>query len=233
MIFVIDAENRRHFAADLAAMHRQRKAVFVDRAGWKLQVVADREIDRYDLLEDTVYLLAKDEPSGPVLASARLLKTSGPHLMRDLYSAACHSVFPSGSTVWEISRYCTAPGIAGRSKRLGLLWQIICGSMEAALANGIDQVIFATNRALLPLALECGWDASTVGITMNDGDDEITAVIANVTLDGLLHVRDRHGIRQSVLNLPARITNDTHRVDARDHISEPKTAWDFAHKATL
>ena len=62
MIFVVDAANRRHFATDLAAMHCHRKAVFVDRAGWKLPVIADLEIDRYDLLEDTVYLLAKDEP---------------------------------------------------------------------------------------------------------------------------------------------------------------------------
>ena len=67
MIVVVDSGNRRQFAADISVMHRQRRAVFVDRAGWKVPVVADLEIDRYDLLEDTRYLLAKDEPHGPVL----------------------------------------------------------------------------------------------------------------------------------------------------------------------
>lgn len=199
MIFVIDAANRRHFAADLLAMHSHRKTAFVDRAGWEIPVVADREIDHYDALEDTIYLLAKDEPRGPVLASARLLATTGPHLMQDLYSASYRAALPSGPTVWEISRYCTAPLIGGRSKRLSLLWETICGVMEMALRHGIDHAIFAANRALLPHALDCGWEAKTVGPTMSDGNDEVTVVVAKVTPDGLRNVRDRHGVSDPVI----------------------------------
>lgn len=206
MIFVVDAANRRHFAADLATMHRHRKAVFVDGAGWKIPVVGDQEIDRYDALEDTMYLLCKAEPCGPVLASARLLTTTGPHLMRDLYSASYRAALPSGPTVWEISRYCTAPGLGGRTTRLRLLWEIIAGVLETALQHAIDQVIFAANRALLPLVLDCGWEATTVGPAMSDGDDEATAVVATVTPDGLRIVRDRHGLADRVIqhwNAPA------------------------------
>lgn len=194
MIVVVDSGNRGHFAADISAMHRQRKAVFVDRAGWKVPVVADLEIDRYDLLEDTRYLLAKDEPHGPLLASARLLTTTGPHLMQELYPASHRAALPSGPTVWEVSRFCTAPGIGSRTRRLTLLWEIICGVMETTLAQGVDQVIFAANRALLPLALECGWKARTVGPTLTDGNDEVTAVVVAVTPEGLGNVRDRHGV---------------------------------------
>jgi N-acyl-L-homoserine lactone synthetase len=197
MIFVVDAANRRHFGADLAAMYCHRKAVFVDRARWSLPVIADQEIDSYDLLEDTVYLLNKDEPEGPVLASVRLLATTGPHLMRELYSATARSSLPSGPTVREASRYCTAPGVRGRSKRLRLLWEIICGIMETGLERGIGTLIFAANRSLLPLALQCGWAAKTVGPTMSDGNDEVTAVVAEVTLDGLRAVRNRHGLAES------------------------------------
>lgn len=199
MIFVVDAASRRHFAADLAAMHCHRKTTFVDHARWKVPVVGDQEVDRYDALQDTIYLLAKAKPCSPLLASARLLTTTGPHLMRDLYSAAYRAALPSGPTVWEISRYCTAPGIGGRTARLRLLWEIIAGIMETALRHGVDQVIFAANRALLPLALDCGWEAHTVGLTMSDGHDEATAVVAKMTPDGLRDVRDRHG-------LPAQVT---------------------------
>jgi acyl-homoserine lactone synthase len=199
MIFVVDAGNRKHFAADLAAMHCQRKAVFVDRAGWKISVVASQEIDRYDSLLDTVYLLAKDEPRGPVLASTRLIMTTGPHLMQDLYSEAYRAALPCGPATWEVSRYCTAPGVGGRSKRLGLLWEIICGLMETSLKRSADQLIFAANRALLPLALECGWEARAVGPTMTDGSDEVTAVVATITSDGLRNVRERHGLSEQVV----------------------------------
>lgn len=202
MILVIDAGNRRQFAADLAAMHRQRKAVFVDRAGWRVPVVADLEIDRYDLLDDTVYLLAKDEPHGPLLASTRLLRTTGPHLMQDLYSASSRAAIPAGPRVWEASRFCTALGIGGRQKRLGLLWEIIGAVLELALAAGIEQVIFAANRALLPLALTCGWDARTLGPTTSDGDDEVTAVAAAITPEGLRRVRDRHLLPDPIIWTP-------------------------------
>lgn len=215
MILVVDAGNRSQFATDLAAMHRQRKAVFVDRVGWKLPVVAGQEIDRYDLKEDTMYLLAKDEPSGPLLASARLLTTTGPHLMGELYSASYHPILPSGPTVWEISRYCTAPGLGGRSRRLGLLWQVICGSMETAMEYGIYQVIFAANRALLPHALDCGWRAKTIGPTMRDGSDEVTAVVAKVTMEGLRNVRERHSIPVPIVRISDAASSTCLTVDGR------------------
>jgi N-acyl-L-homoserine lactone synthetase len=200
MIVVVDTGNRKQFAADLAVMHRHRKTVFVDRAGWNLQVVADQEIDRYDLLDQTKYLLAKDSPFGQLLASSRLLTTTGPHLLRDLYTASYRAALPSGPKVWEVSRYCTAPGIGGRSRRLSLLWETICGVMEIALGSGIEHVIFAANRALLPLALECGWNARTVGPTIRDGNDEVTAVVAAVTKEGLHNVRNRYDVPEPAMH---------------------------------
>ena len=121
MIFLVNAENRRRFVADLSEMHRQRKVVFVDRAGWTVPVAGDCEIDCYDR-EETMYLLAKAQPDGQVLASARLLPTTGPHLMTDLFAAACREAQPRGPNVWEVSRFCTTPELNGRGMRLGLLW---------------------------------------------------------------------------------------------------------------
>ncbi len=194
MIFVVDAGNRGHFAADIAAMHRQRKSVFVDRAGWNIPVVADQEIDRYDLRQDTVYLLAKDELAGPLLASTRLLTTTGPHLMCELFDAPARRAIPSGPTVFEASRFCTAPVIRSRQRRHSLLWEVISGVIETSLLYGIDEVIFAANRALLPLALKCGWEARTLGPKIRDFADEVTAAAAAITTAGLRRVRQLHGI---------------------------------------
>lgn len=203
MIFLVNAENRAQFAADLVEMHSQRKIVFVDRAGWTVPVLGDSEIDLYDR-EETIYLLAKAEPDGQLLASARLLPTTGPHLMSDLFVGACGDSPPRGPTVWEVSRFCTTPDLHGRGIRLALLWEIICGVMEAALLYGIDQVIFAANRALLPLALQCGWDARTLGPPLRDKDDEVTTVAARITPAGLSILRRRHGIPVPVTRLLAR-----------------------------
>jgi acyl-homoserine lactone synthase len=198
MIFVVDAGNRQLFESDLAQMHRQRKAVFVDSIGWKLPVVIDMEIDRYDR-DDTLYLLAKDRPDGEVLASVRLLATDGPHLMCDLFAPGCGDATPRGPAIWEVSRFCTAPAL-GRRARLRLLWEVTCAVMETALLHRIDQVVFAANRALLPLMLNCGWRASVWGPTLPDQDDEVTAVVAQISVEGLRRVRQRHRVAAPALH---------------------------------
>lgn len=200
MIFLVNAENRVQFAADLRIMHCQRKIVFVDRAKWMVPVLGDSEVDCYDR-DETMYLLAKTQPDGQVLASVRLLLTTGPHLMSDLFAGACRDEPPRGPTVWEVSRFCTAPDLHGCGTRLALLWEVICGVMEAAFLYGIDQVIFAANRALLPLAFNCGWDARTLGPSLRDGTDEVTAVAARITPAGLNAVRRRHGVPAPVTRL--------------------------------
>ena len=202
MIFLVNAENRVQFAADLMDMHSQRKVVFVDRAGWSVPVLGDSEVDCYDR-DETMYLLGKAQPDGQVLASARLLPTTGPHLMSDLFAGACRESPPRGPTVWEVSRFCTTPDLQGRGVRLGLLWEVICGVMEAALLYGIDEVIFIANRALLPLALQCGWDARTLGPALYEREDEVTAVAARVTPEGLSTVRRRHAVSAPVTRLLA------------------------------
>src|ERR1700755_868617 len=100
MIFMVDASNRMRFAADLLRMHRHRKSVFVDGLGWNIAAIDDFEIDRYDT-RDTIYLLAKRDANAPLLASARLLPTVRPHLMVDLFIAACHGRVPCGPSIWE------------------------------------------------------------------------------------------------------------------------------------
>lgn len=193
MIVVVNAENRGLFEVDLVRMYRQRKAVFVDEAGWKIPVIGDMEMDAYDR-DDTIYLLAKDRPDGELLASARLLTTTGPHLMCELFNAADREKMPRGATVWEVSRFCTAPEVQGRDQRHALLWEIICGVLETGLLYGVDEVVFAASRALLPLALHCGWEVRTLGRGLSDPGDGVTAVAAVITAAGLRQVRRLHGV---------------------------------------
>lgn len=193
MIFIINAENRPLFAAEIQQMHRQRKLVFVDQGGWNVPVVDDMEIDDYDRA-DTVYLVAKRDPDGPVLASTRLLPTLLPHLMSDLFAESCNGCVPRGPHVWEASRFCAVPGIESQLRRSDLLWEIICGVMETSLLFGIEEITFVANAALFPLAFNCGWQARRLGPTTTYGDEDITAVAVQITPEGLRDVRRRFGI---------------------------------------
>lgn len=202
MILIINAENRSLFESELIEMHRQRKAVFVDDYGWSVPVKGDMEMDGYDG-EGTTYLIAKAGSSGAeVIASARLLPTIRSHLMADLFVAACGGNVPSGPCIWEVSRFCVSPRIESRRRRVELLWEMACGVMETALLYGVEKVTFVANAALLPLAMQCGWSAVRLGPTLPDGDDEITAVAASITPQGLRATRDRLGVHGPVTRFP-------------------------------
>lgn len=202
MILIINAENRSLFESELIEMHRQRKAVFVDGYGWNVPVRGDMEVDGYDG-EGTTYLIAKPGLSGAeVIASARLLPTVRAHLMADLFVAACGGSVPSGPSIWEVSRFCVSPRVHSRRKRVELLWEMACGVMETALLYGVEKVTFVANAALLPLALQCGWSAVRLGPTLPDGEDQITAVAASITPEGLRATRARLGIHGPVTRFP-------------------------------
>ena len=201
MIFIVNAENRGQYAQYLVEMHRHRKLTFVDELGWQVPTCGDQEVDTYDR-PDTLYLLACAYDGAPLRASARLLPTTGPHLMRDHFAAACQEL-PYGPHVWEASRFVTANIIHAGRPRLALLWEIICGIMEIALLFDIEQVTFTANRALLPAALSCGWEARRLGPTLPDGTDEVTAVGVHITQAGLRRVKQRLQLAGPVIRLHA------------------------------
>jgi acyl-homoserine lactone synthase len=108
MIHIITADNRCHFHHALMEMHRQRKAVFIDDLKWRLEETAGFEIDEYDSA-DAVYLIEADAPRAPVSVSARLLPTTQPHLLSEVFPQLCAEAPPTGATVWEATRFCPAP----------------------------------------------------------------------------------------------------------------------------
>ncbi|AMN47862.1 hypothetical protein ACG33_12280 [Steroidobacter denitrificans] len=197
MIFIVNAENRRFLDSALMQMYRHRKAVFVDELGWNIPHAGGLEMDRYDR-EDTIYLVARHRGERRIQASARLLPTLGPHLMSDVFPHTLHGGIPRGERIWEASRFCPAPDLGGRRRRLALLWEVFCGLMETSLLFGIERIVFQAGTALLPLALRCGWDAAVLGPTLPCGNDRVTAVGVDITLQGLRSMRERFGIPSPV-----------------------------------
>ena len=200
MIRIVTAGNHGTHARALLEMHRQRKAVFVDRLGWDLAVTGDLEIDVYDG-RHALYLLSMEK--GRLLSSARLLPTIRPHLMSDHFAHLCLYGVPCGPGIWEASRFCVDPAITERAARRTQLGLIIAGILETGLARSIDRVIFVAGSALLPLALDAGWDARLLGPPSHDGGDRITAVAAEITQAGLAAVRRRYALEGCIIR-PAR-----------------------------
>lgn len=200
MIHVITEENRSEFRSELLAMHRQRKAVFVDQMKWPLPCEEGLEIDEFDA-DDVTYLLYFDE--GRLRASARMLPTDRPHLLGSMFADLCPDGVPAGPAIWESTRFCPHPDSEPEQRRW-LLGVMIAGMMEAALLFGVEQITFVAGGALKPVALAAGWEARALGPTARRSRDRITACAAAVTPQGLREVRARHGLVRPLISYAPR-----------------------------
>ncbi len=198
MIYIVSAENRRRFFNLLTEMHRQRKAVFIDRLRWPLEESAGLEIDCYDSA-DALYLIEAQADTDAVTASARLLPTTRPHLLSEHFLDLCEEPPPAGANVWEATRFCPAPDTPSGLPRRQALGRMVAGIMETAFLFGVDQVTYVADAALAPMALALGWDARSLGPGRGRGRHKVQAFAARIDGSGLRRVRETFNIREPLI----------------------------------
>lgn len=105
MIIIVDALNKQLFGGVLQEMHKLRARVFSDRLGWDVQVIDGMEMDEFDALNPAHVISLNDD--GDVVGCMRLLQTTGPHMLADVFSAILDGEPPLRSAqVWEATRFC-------------------------------------------------------------------------------------------------------------------------------
>jgi N-acyl-L-homoserine lactone synthetase len=144
MIIVIDAINRRKFGAILDEMFRLRARVFGDRLGWEVDVKDGKEIDRFDAL-DPAYVVGLDD-EGHVIACARALQTTGPHMLSDVFHTILDGEPPLRSaTLWESTRFCVDTQRLGAGRGRNSVSYATCelmvGSLEFCMRSGISDIV--------------------------------------------------------------------------------------------
>lgn len=103
---------------------RYRHKVFVERLGWQLQTFNYAEQDQFDRF-DTVYVISRDE-RGNISGCARLLPTTQPYLLGDVFPQLLNGMPPPNSPdVWELSRFAAVDFNAKASCALGRFSSLI------------------------------------------------------------------------------------------------------------
>jgi len=95
----------------LDSMFRLRHEVFKERLDWEVGAGGDRERDMFDDL-DPVYIVCEEE--GEVLGSWRLLPTTGPYMLKNVFPELLYGMpAPEGPDIWEISRFAVSKRVIG------------------------------------------------------------------------------------------------------------------------
>lgn len=158
----------------LRAMFASRKRIFVDLLKWNVPVIDGRyEVDQFDD-EHAVYLIVADE-EGRHLGSARLLASTRPHILGNLFPQLSDDHVPISSSIWEITRFCLDRALTAPERR-AVRDALVVGLTEHALATGIEHYTAIAEMGWVQQILAFGWECWPLGLT-RDVDGETLAAL--------------------------------------------------------
>lgn len=194
MIYLVDRRNRAAFAAQLEQMYRQRHQVYVEKRGWKALDRPDkREIDQFDN-EDAVYLM-KIAPNGEVLGAVRLIETTKPHLMRDVFS---HIVtlgpIPCDPKIYEMTRCYVSISVTDKVQKAQYAGEIMAAMEEYGLARGLTHYSVVSDLYFVPFMTVIGEGVKKLGEPFDYGEGTCIAMMFPVNERGLKICRKARGL---------------------------------------
>ncbi|MEX1662147.1 acyl-homoserine-lactone synthase [Thioclava sp. 15-R06ZXC-3] len=144
MIIIVDSLNVHEYPDLLIEMHRLRARVFSGRLGWDVEVVNGMERDTFDDLDPAHVISVNDD--GRVVGCMRLLQTTGPHMLSDVFSCLLDGEPPLRSArIWEATRFCVDMGLPGRGTARNsisyITSEVMIGAFEYGMAAGISDAV--------------------------------------------------------------------------------------------
>lgn len=232
MILVIDALNRDRFQSVLDDMFELRARVFHDRLGWDVEVRDGKEIDMFDEL-DPAYLVVLDDDYN-VVGCNRMLQTTGPHMLSDVFHDILDGEPPLRSaTVWENTRFCID---TERLKRAGsgrsvsyTACELMAGITEYALDSGLSDVISVVDPAMDRILKRCdNAPYGYLGKTVQVGKTKALAALSDITEERLTRIRAFAGITGDIFADEDQVAAALENVDAaEDCVADEATSQDL------
>ena len=203
MLKVIEGKQSALFPKEMDAMFRNRALTFSERLGWEVKVRDGRERDVFDD-ENPLYLISVDPYTGAYWGSLRLLPTTGPNMLRDVFPfLLSKGEFIESATIWESSRICAvaAEGQPGRSKSgVSLaLGELLAGIGEVAIMAGLTQIVSVFDARIYRVLRAAGCAPQLIGKPCRIGDTMTYAGLFDTGEGPLQSIRDAVGIQGSVL----------------------------------
>jgi acyl homoserine lactone synthase len=208
MLKVIEWSRTSLFPKEMDAMFRNRALTFSERLGWDVKVKGGRERDEFDDAKP-VYLISLDPYTNRYWGSLRLLPTTGPNMLRDVFPFLLgEAEFIESGTIWEASRIC-AVAVEGQPERgrngVNLaLGELLAGAAEIGINAGLTQIAAVFDARMYRIFKAAGCNPQIIGKPRRIGATMSYAALFDTDEAALEAIRDALGIRGSVLEPDAR-----------------------------
>lgn len=166
MLKLIEGSYASFFPKEMDAMFRNRAQTFSERLGWEVVVNNGYERDRFDDA-NPLYVVSVDPDTEEYWGSLRLLPTTGPNMLRDVFPQLIEGEVIESATIWEISRICakTVPGQPYRSAG-GVNYvftELMLGVGEVGLLAGLTQMVAVFDARILRILRAAGCRPEIIG----------------------------------------------------------------------
>ncbi|MEA2838892.1 MAG: acyl-homoserine lactone synthase [Methylobacteriaceae bacterium] len=202
MAILITKHNLSQHGDTLERVYRFRHRFFVHHKKWKTLERADqREVDEFDTPE-AVHIVGMDE-SGDVSTYTRLLPTTGPHLLRDVYPEILQgNPEPTGPDIWEWTRAAINPfkrdSFQGASQIKGEFYAAV---VETCLHLGIRGLLVEAHPGLITSAIDVGFHTRPLALPTEYGGEPVVPFFCEVTERTLPRTREVFGLSSPVLRV--------------------------------
>lgn len=207
MFLLVQAHAYNRYEDLLTQYFQLRKRVFADRLGWRVTVSGDRELDSYDKLYPA-YLLWCSEDLKQLYGSVRLMPTTGPTLLYDVFRKtfpdACDLIAPG---IWEGTRMCVDDVAIAHDfpdmrpdRAFCLLLLALC---EVALDNGIHTLISNYEPHMKRIYQRAGAEFDELGRSDGYGRFPVCCGVFEVSKRVLANMRSKLEIVQPLYQVPA------------------------------
>jgi len=200
MLKLIEGSYASFFPKEMDAMFRNRAETFADRLGWEVVVTNGYERDRFDDL-NPLYLVSVDPVTDRYRGSLRLLPTTGPNMLRDVFPQLLEDGdVVESATIWEASRICAiaSPGQSARGKggAHAVLGELIAGIGEVGVIAGLTQIVAVFDERLMRILKAVGCPPQIIGkpqliggtmsyaALFDTSEDILAAFCASLGIDG-------------------------------------------------
>lgn len=196
MIIFRQGSERSRFPELFDQMFRLRAAAFGERRKWRVEVTDGREVDRFDDL-DPLYIMSVDD-DGRLLASLRILPTTGPHMLADVFPETMGEVPPiRHPLIWESSRFCVDTAAANAHSPSGVnkvTAELLIGLFEIALRASVINVVSVYDLYLERILKRAGCRFDRLAVPWIYDDLKTVAGLFEVTQTAIDNIRDAAGI---------------------------------------
>jgi len=203
MLKVIESWKASQYPEEMDAMFRNRALIFSERLGWDVVVKDGYERDQFDDC-NPVYLVSVDPNTNEYWGSLRLLPTTGPNMLRDVFPfLLSDGEYIESATIWESSRICVV-SVEGQPERARngvnlALCELLAGIGEVGVKAGLTQVVSVFDARIYRVLRAAACNPQIIGRPRRIGGTMSYAGLFDVGEQELYALRKALGIRGSVM----------------------------------